>query len=161
MPTLHDQRGTTLLEALFAASLLTTLVAGTAALIVLAHRVGARTEEAATATLLAGDRLQALRAAPWRYEIDGTVPDLAALAYSPPGALDHETSGYSDVTDDAGRTLANLEDDAPAFVRRWAISPVLAGPAQGRALEVCVFTWPADRHPVPLVCLAGVRTRQP
>ena len=161
MPTLRAQRGITLLEALLAASLLITVVSGTAALIVLAHRVGVQTEQATTATLLAAARLQALRAVPWRYEIDGTAPEVGALAYSPPGALDDDTSGYCDVTDDSGRPLDGGDRDGMAFVRRWAVSPVLSGPAQGRALEVCVFTWPADQHPGPLACLAGVRTRQP
>ncbi len=90
MRPIRDQRGTTLLEALLAASLLTTVLAGTAALIVLAHRVGVQVEEATTATLLAATRLQALRAVPWRYEIDGTAPEAAALAYSPPGALEQD-----------------------------------------------------------------------
>lgn len=160
MPRLHDQRGTTLLEALFAASLLATLVAGTAALIVLAHRVGGQSEQAAAATLLAGARLQALRAVPWRYEIDGTAPEVAALAYSPPGALEHDTNGYADITDESGRVLDDQEV-GQAFVRRWAVSPVTSGSMRARAIEVCVFAWPADRHPVPLVCLADVRTRQP
>lgn len=160
MPSLKCQRGTTLLEALFATGLLTTLVAGTAALILLAHRVGVESEQSTTATLLAVARLQALRAVPWRYEIDGTTPVVAALADSPPGALDHDASGYSDVTDETGR-VQDGDAIGRAFVRRWAVSPVVSGATHTRTIEVCVFRWPADRHPIPLVCLAGVRTRQP
>lgn len=160
MSSFKSQRGTTLLEAVFAAGLLTTLVAGTASLILLAHRVGVQTEQSTTATLLAAARLQALRAVPWRYEIDGTTPAVASLADSPPDALEHDVSGYSDVTDDAGRVVDGHESGR-AFVRRWAISPLFSGATQSRTIEVCVFAWPADRHPQPLACLTGVRTRQP
>lgn len=159
MTLLHDERGTTLLEALFAASLLATLVAGTAALIVLAHRVGEQSEQATTATLLAITRLQALRAVPWRHEIDGTAPEVPALAYSPPGALEQDTDGYWDAVDDAGRPVAPRT--SASFIRRWAVSPVLSGSVQARGLEVCVFISPADQHPAPLVCVADARTRQP
>ena len=160
MILLRDEHGATLLEALFAASLLTTLVAGTAALIVMAHRVGEQTEQTATATLLAVTRLQALRAVPWRYEIDGTTPEMPALAYSPPGALAQDTDGYWDAVDEAGRPVAPPRTGA-SFIRRWAVSPVSSGSIQSRGLEVCVFISPAERHPDPLVCVADVRTRQP
>lgn len=157
---LRNQRGTTLLEALIAASLLTTLAAGTAALIVLAHRVGVESEQSTTAALLAVARLQALRAVPWRYETDGTAPEVPALAYSPPDALDQNTTGYWDVTDETGRPLEPLADGA-AFVRRWALSPVPSASIDTRGVEVCVFAWPAGRDADPLVCVADVRTRQP
>jgi hypothetical protein len=160
MTSLHDERGTTLLEALFAAALLITLVAGTAALIVLAHRVGVQSEQTTTATVLAVARLQALRSVPWRYEIDGTAPEAPALAYSPSGALDQDTDGYWDAVDEAGRPVVAPQDGA-AFVRRWAVSPALSGSLQTRSLEVCVFRWPADRDADPLVCVADARTRQP
>jgi hypothetical protein len=155
-----DERGTTLLEALFAASLLITLVAGTASLLVLAHRVGVDSAQATTATLLAVTRLQAWRAVPWRYEIDGTVPEHPQLAYSPPGALERDIDGYWDVVDEAGRPPARPQIGA-AFVRRWSVVPIASGSTQARGLEVCVFAAPVDRHPDPLVCIADVRTRQP
>lgn len=160
MSILRDQRGTTLLEALIAASLLTTLVAGTAVLIVLAHRVGVQSEQSTTAVLLAVTRLQALRAVPWRYETDGTAPEVPVLAYSPPGALEQNTTGYWDVTDESGRPLEPPAGGA-AFVRRWALSPVAFASTQTRGVEVCVFVWPAGRDADPLACVADVRTRQP
>jgi hypothetical protein len=161
MLALRDQHGTTLLEAVVAASLLVTVSAGTASLIVLAHRVGVQTEQGMTATTLAAARLQALRAVPWHYEIDGSLPEVSVLAYSPPDALDRNATGYWDVIDESGGLLGSSEAEGAAFVRRWAVWPVTSGAAQARALEVCVFAWPADGNPVPLACLAGVRTRQP
>ena len=161
MLALRDQHGTTLLEAVVAASLLVTVSAGTASLIALAHRVGVQTEQGMTATTLAAARLQGLRAVPWHYEIDGSVPEVSVLAYSPPDALDRNATGYWDVIDESGRLLASSETEGAAFVRRWAVWPVTSGATQVRALEVCVFAWPADGNPVPLACLAGVRTRQP
>jgi hypothetical protein len=160
MTSRESERGTTLIEAVVAAGLLATVAAGTASLIALARRLGHDAEQTAVATALASGRLQALRAVPWRYGMDGSAPEVPALAYSPPDALDRNAPGFWDVLGVDGRML---DEHAPgaAFVRRWAIRPVLAGPAQARALEVCVFKPPAALPSVPLSCVASVRTRQP
>jgi hypothetical protein len=145
-----------------AASLLVTMAAGTASLILLAHRVGEQVERLMQATTLAAAQLQVLRAVPWRYEADGSVPEPPGLDYSPVDALERGVAGYWDAMDEHGQPLSGSATAAgAAFVRRWAIRPMASGSGQSRAVEVCVFAGPVDRHPAALVCLASVRTRQP
>jgi hypothetical protein len=161
MRAIFSERGATLVEVTVAASLLVTMVAGTASLILLAHRVGEQIELLMQATALAAARLHVLRAVPWRYEIDGTAPEAPGLSLSPVDALDRDAAGYWDATDERGQPLSDSAAAGAAFVRRWAIRPVASGSALARAIEVCVFRAPVDRHPTPLACLASVRTRQP
>ena len=99
----HDERGATLVEAMVAGSLLVTLAAGAATLILLGHTLGIQTEQSMTATALATARLEALRAIPWDYGSGGVAPDVPALAPSPSTVLDASTSGYSETLDDSGR----------------------------------------------------------
>lgn len=155
------ERGTTLVEAIIAASLLVTIVAGTAALIVLARRLGEQTEIAIAATFVAGAKLQALRAVPFGYDIGGGVPEVPALAYAPSEALERNTTGLWDVLDATGRTTSDSAAGPAALVRRWATWPVSGATGDCRSIEVCVFAWPANADAPPLVCLASVRTRQP
>ena len=58
----HNERGTTLVEALVAAGLLITIVSGIAYLIVQAHRFAVRAEQMTVAVVAASARLERLRA---------------------------------------------------------------------------------------------------
>lgn len=158
---IKQERGTSLIEAVVAASLLVTIVAGTASLTVLARRLGAQTELGVAATLAASGRLQALRAVPFGYDLLGGAPDVPALAYTSLDALDQNTPGFWDALDESGQPVVAAAEGAPTFVRRWAIWPVSLGSGEARAVEVCVFAWPAPAGAPPLTCLAAVRTRQP
>ena len=64
----HNERGTTLVEALVAAGLLITIVSGIAYLIVQAHRFAVRAEQMTVAVVAASARLERLRAIPWEYQ---------------------------------------------------------------------------------------------
>jgi hypothetical protein len=161
MRALLSARGATLVEVLVAASLLITMAAGMASLILLAHRAGEQVEHLLQATALAATRVQVLRAVPWRYEIDGSAPEAPGLDYSPADALDRNAAGYWDAADERGQPLSDSAAAGATFVRRWAIRPVPSGSTQARAIEVCVFRAPVDRHPAPLACQVSVRTRQP
>jgi type II secretory pathway pseudopilin PulG len=161
MLALRNNRGTTLLEAVVAASLLVTLAVGTASLILLARRLGDRAEQLIAATTLAAARLEALRAIPWQYDIDGAQPEFPGLAFSPADALNRNSTGFWDATDESGQVLPGHAPAGAAFVRRWSIVPALTGPALAKALEVCVYREPVEQNPVPLACLASARTRQP
>ncbi len=161
MRNTHDESGTTLIEALVAAALLTTLAGGTATLILTGHRLGLQAEQSLVATSLARSRLARLLAVPWQYQPGGGVPPVPALALAPDDALDLSVSGFSEITDRAGRMEGSPESDGPQFVVRWAVWPLTTGPSEGRALEVCVFAWPAGAGAVPLACLASARVRQP
>ena len=68
-----------------------TLATGTATLITLARRLGMHAEQLMAATSIATARLQALRAIPWEYGLDGSASDVAMLALTPVDALEpHE-----------------------------------------------------------------------
>ena len=91
----HGERGTTLVEALVAASLLVTLVSGVAYLIVQAHRFAVRAERMTVAVVAASSRLERLRAVPWEYDLAGIERDAPALAMSPPDAIDRDVGRLS------------------------------------------------------------------
>jgi hypothetical protein len=161
MDLTHHERGATLIEAVVAASVLVTVATGTASLILLGHTLGVRADQAMAATTLAAARLHALRAIPWDYAIGGDAPEVAALAFAPADALDRNTPGFWQATDEAGRPVGMPRSGGAAFVVRWAVWPVTAGPPDARATEVCVFEWPGAERTPPLTCLASARARQP
>lgn len=158
MGTLADQRGFTLVETLLAASLLFTMAGGLAGLLVLTRHLVVRSDQMTVATLAAAARLERLRATPWRYDIDGSAPEVAALALSPPDSLDRNVGGFHEWLDATGRPLAAGPAE-PRLVCRWAV--VRGTDAATRGLEACVLAWPAPDGASPLVCLASARGRQP
>lgn len=160
MRHLTSDSGATLVEALVAAALLVTVATGTAALILHARQAGRRTEQSMAATSLALARLEALAAVPWEYDFGGGAPEPDALSVAPPDALDRNLPGRSDITDAAGRPVGSAGAETAHFAVRWAAWNVSAN-AQARALEVCVFPWPASLGALPIVCLASARVRQP
>jgi len=157
----HNERGTTLVEALVAAGLLITIVSGIAYLIVQAHRFAVRAEQTTVAVVAASTRLERLRAVPWEYDLAGMEREAPALAMSPPDALDRDAAGFHETLDASGDAVADVPERTPAYVQRWAIAPAREGGERARAIEVCVFEWPAAESAPPLTCLASVRTRQP
>ena len=166
MPSPHrlsgsSERGATLVEVLVAAALLVTLVGGVAYLFVWSQRQALMAERLSAAFLVAQDRVQHLRAAPWSWSVAGTPVDAPALTPSPPGALDTNITGYSDIVDRSGRLVADDESEGAAFVRRWAIGLARSSDPHVLSIEVCVFRWPAEEGAVPLACLQTIRARQP
>jgi hypothetical protein len=161
MPTISEERGATLIEAVIAGGLLVTLAAGTATLITLARRLGVRSEQLMAATSIATARLQSLRAIPWDYDLAGAANEVTPLALAPAGALDRNTPALFENTDDAGQAVTFPGASAPAFTVRWAVWPAPGGSGEARSIEVCVFSWPAAEGAPPLVCLASARARQP
>jgi hypothetical protein len=156
----HGDRGTTLVEALVAASLLVALVSGVAYLIIQAHRFTVRAEHMTVAVIATSARLERLRAVPWEYDLAGLEREAPALAMSPSDAIHHDVTGFHETLDHSGNIVANAATAAPAYVRRWSVLPVGDG-NRARFLEVCVFAWPAAASAPPLYCLGSVRTRQP
>jgi prepilin-type N-terminal cleavage/methylation domain-containing protein len=131
-------QGFTLIEVVVAIALLSTAVVTTAGLLV----IGAKSVSAARmqtwATLLATDKLEALRATAWT--------DLDA---SPSGTLTRDVPGFVDYLSARGEPA---DAGAAVYVRRWSISPLVADAANALVLQVVV--WPGP------VRLATVRTRQ-
>ena len=150
-------RGSTLVEGLVACALLATIAAGVASLLLMVRRLNVEAERSMVATTLAVARLQALRAVPFEYASDATPVDWPALAVSPADTLERDAGGWTDTLDEGG---VEATSGSPSYVRRWAVRPAGAARPDTRAIEVCVFAWPAPQGAPPLVCVATVRARQ-
>jgi type II secretory pathway pseudopilin PulG len=113
----HERNGFALIEALVAAGLMATLALGAAPLFRIAaeRNRGARLQT--LATLIASQKVE---------EFKSLNP--AGLARSPAGSLDSDIDGYVDHVDVSGA----------AFVRRWSIGPLAAGPAGVIVVQVLV-----------------------
>lgn len=157
----YFERGTTLVEALVATALLVTLLGGVAHLFISSQQQALIAERIAAATLVAQDRIQQLSAEPLSWSVHGLPLDAPALAPSPPGTLDADTTGYSEVVDRAGRAAGEEDAEGPAFVRRWAIALARPSDSEALSIEVCVFAWPSPEGAVPVACLHTIRARQP
>jgi hypothetical protein len=160
MRNLVNDRGVTLIETLLAASLLFTLAGGVAHLLLLTRQLAVGAEQVTAAIVAASARIERIRAVPWHYGLDGSVPEVAAIAVSPSGTLERDTEGFYEVLDAAGRPLEGGSTDR-RMVCRWAIVPASGGTPDLRGIEACVFAWPAGDGARPLVCLASARGRQP
>lgn len=114
-----------------AAGLMATLALGVAPLFKIAadRNRGARLQT--LATLIAWQKVEEIKSL-----------DSAGLARSAAGSLDSDTDGYFDYLDVRGVPVGRADSSAPsggaAFVRRWAIDPLSAGPAGVIVIQVLV-----------------------
>lgn len=126
-----ERSGFTLIELLVAAGLMATLALGVAPLFKIAaeRNRGARLQT--LATLIACQKVE---------EMKGLDP--ASLPRSAAGSLDSDTGGYFDYLDVRGVPVDGADSSAPsggaAFVRRWSIHPLSAGPARMIVIQVLV-----------------------
>lgn len=148
------EAGSSLVEALVAASVVLTVAAGVAQLLIWSRRAvwGAGTETAAVS--LAVEKLEQLRALEWRVDAAGIrhsdrTTNLSAAApaangtglqRSPPGALARNTPGFMDfVAADGGwRGSGPGTPAGAAYVRRWSITPLEIDPDDTLILTVAV-----------------------
>ena len=115
-------RGFSLLEVLFATTILTVAVMALAQVITVAVRANAAARTSTLSTLLAAQKMEQLRALAWTFDEAGLpVSDTA-----PGGALDRDVDGYVDWLDASGGAV--LRPSAAAFVRRWSIATVASNP---------------------------------
>jgi prepilin-type N-terminal cleavage/methylation domain-containing protein len=127
--------GFSLVEAVVATAIVGVLAAAVAPLLVVSAGQVDVARLMSVAALLAGGKLEELRALSW---------DSPLLAASPAGALAADTPGYVDYLDASGDAHAALPGGPPpgtAFIRRWSIDPI--GAAAGRAVVVQVVVAPA------------------
>ena len=115
-------RGFSLLEVLFATTILTVAVLSIAQVIAVATRANAAARTSALAVMLAAQKLEQLRTLTWSFDAAGApVSDMTTG-----GALDRDVDGYCDWLDASGRTVPR--ESAAAFVRRWSVAPLPANP---------------------------------
>jgi Tfp pilus assembly protein PilV len=125
------EAGFSLLEVLFATTILTVAIVAIAQVIALATRANLASRTTALATLFAAQKVEQLRALAWTFDAAGvpvsdTTTGGTGLSASPSDALARDVAGYCDLLDGSGRTV--LHAGAASFTRRWAITPLAAHP---------------------------------
>jgi hypothetical protein len=169
-----------LLDALVATTIVITTVTGIGHLLIWSRRAVWTAGLKTTSALLAGEKLEQLRTLAWDVDGDGRpVSDLTTdlstdpaspagtgLRPSPVGALDVNTPGFVDFTSADGRWLGTgrAPPAGAAFVRRWAILPLLTDPLHTVVLHVAVLPVseamvPGGGQPGGAVHLTTIRTR--
>jgi prepilin-type N-terminal cleavage/methylation domain-containing protein len=149
-------RGFTLVEVLIAMTLLCGAIVSLAQLSAVATASNHVARKSTVATLLAVQKIEALRALEWTVAGDGrtfsdTTSNTAALlepsatgtglTQSPPESLERDVDGYVDYVDGFGRVLAGSPaPEGTVFVRRWSIRPL--GGHELNTLVIQVFVTP-------------------
>ena len=149
-----------LIEAIVSSALIAGLAVGVAQLVSTSRTAVRAAAHQTTGLLLAVQKMEQLRALPWRFDRSGLravsdfTTDLArdppsaggrGLAPSPSDSLAHSRHGYSDYLDARGRSLGG-GGDAPlgtSYVRRWSIQPY--GGAMRDILVIEVVVMPLRR----------------
>jgi len=136
-----DERGTSLVEAVIAVSVLAAGVAAVAQLALVAGRANVAAQRASVVVQASREKMEQLRSLAWTSDAAvvpvsdwvsdlTTTPALATggvgLGMSPADALLANVAGYCDFLDASGRWLAggNSAPAGAAWVRRWSIQPV-------------------------------------
>jgi hypothetical protein len=152
---LAKSTGSSLIEALVAAAVVVTVTAGVAHLLIWSRRAVWTAGVQSTATTIAAQKIEQLRALDWYVDVAGvavsdSTTDLSAdpptsngsgLQPSPGDALERNTRGFVDYVDAGGRSLG---PDLPrssraAYVRRWSIAPLQSDMANSLVLRVLVL----------------------
>ena len=174
----HDD-GFSLLETLVAIALLTVGVGALAQLVVIATQANRRATSITTASILAQEKAEQLRALAWGFDrfglpVSDTTSDTrvepesstggTGLSASPPDALGRNVPGYCDFVDATGRRLGDPASgarvpDRAMYVRRWSIDPLPANPDNTIVIQVLV-TLAAAQRPEESARLVSVRTRR-
>ena len=154
--TSAGDRGFSLLEVLFATTMLVVGVAGLAQLFALSTRTNTSARATTFASLLAQQKMEQLRGLTWGFDTLGlpltdTSTNIAAavesptggtgLTPSPTGTLGSNTNGYVDYLDATGKSLGSGSNppQGTVFVRRWSIEPLPTNPNNTLVLQVLVF----------------------
>ncbi|MGE3508506.1 MAG: prepilin-type N-terminal cleavage/methylation domain-containing protein [Vicinamibacterales bacterium] len=171
--------GFSLLEVLVALALLAGGALGLLQLFSYSGRATVQARRITTASALAAQKLDQLRSLTWGYDASGLPvgdgqtdtaarPERASggqgLSLSPANTLDANTSGYCDFLDATGQLLGGGTTAPPeaAYVRRWAVRPLTADPADSLVIQVKLLSpGAADRAggDPAAVTLTALRTR--
>lgn len=144
-----SERGFSLIEAVVAAGMVAGALAALAQVLALSigNNVSARSGSAAM--VLAGQKMEELRAMRW---------DEAGAGASPGDTLSGNVAGYVDYVDQSGHVLGG-GDTAPAgtvYIRRWSVVPLPASP--GALLLQVRVTKPGRDDAARLVTVRSRRT---
>jgi hypothetical protein len=183
LPDFRDERGFSLLEAAIASGLLASALVTLAQLLGLAVHSNLESRTVTYATVLAGQKLEELRALTFGFDLQNspmsdTSSDTAAdppranggtgLSRSPSTSLRENVAGFVDYLDRSGNKLGGgaRPPSGTVYVRRWSIQPLPADPDNALIIQVLVTRTPGsppadDRDQVRIVDahLTTVRAR--
>lgn len=183
-----EDAGFSLIEVLVAMLILAPAAIGAAGLVTIAARAVRDARMESTAVVLASQKLEQLRTLEWTADDlgrggspssdrttdltrDPAVGGGRGLSASPLGVLAGNVAGFVDYLDSAGAWVGTGPTPPPSavFIRRWAVTPLPADPADTLVLQVLVTNVTRDasvQHgPGPRARLGGealvttVRTR--
>ncbi|MEO8678844.1 MAG: hypothetical protein ABI665_07350 [Vicinamibacterales bacterium] len=162
-PHISASPGFTLLETIIATSVLVTVLAGVAQLLILGTRLASSSGRHAHAVMSAQAKIEDLRARRFGYDAEGDPVTDPVLTPSPAGSLYADAGGYSEALDDGAEVIPAGDERQRTFTRRWAVAPLDRLSPEVLAIEVCVFREPATGAPLAAAeaCVATIRTRQP
>ena len=149
------ERGFSLVEVLFATTLLTVAIVSLAQLFAVSTRANTNARLTTFTAVLAQQKMEQLRSLTWGFDTQGlpltdTSTNITAAAEaptggkgltpSPSGALGENTDGYCDFLDGNGQSLGG--GTAPPanaiYVRRWTVEPLPTNPNNTLVLQVLV-----------------------
>ena len=152
-----EDTGFSLIEVLVAMLILAPAAIGAAGLVTIAARAVRDARMESTAVVLASQKLEQLRTLEWNADDSGSggspasdrTTDLTrdpavgggrGLSASPAGALATNVAGFVDYLDGAGAWVGTGPMPPPraVFIRRWAVTPLPADPADALVLQVLV-----------------------
>lgn len=178
LASLTDDSGSSLIEALTAATVVITISTGVALLIVRSTRAVWTAGAESAAIFVAQQKLEQLSALEWRIDANGVsrsdlTSDLSldppaagglGLQLSPGDALDRNTPGFADFVGPDGqwRGRGSTAASRTAFVRRWSVAAYPRDPSNTLVLTVVVLpvaeSTARATHP-SAVRLQTIRTR--
>jgi type II secretory pathway pseudopilin PulG len=148
--------GFSLTEVVIAMALLTTVSLGVAQLFAVSTHANLTAKSATSATAMAEQKLEQLRALTWGFDLTGNglpVSDTSTnLAVTPPQSngpglnpspadtLVTNTPGYVDFLDAGGNYLGTgiAVPEGTVYIRRWAVTPLPTNPNNTLILQVLV-----------------------
>lgn len=150
------ESGFSLLEVLFATTILIVGVASLANLFAVSTKSNTSARSTTTAALLATQKMEQLRGLQWGFDTLGlplsdttsdttVVPENptggTGLSPSPSGTLGSNTVGYVDYLDANGVSLGGASTTPPTgaiFIRRWSVEPLPTNPNNTLVLQILV-----------------------
>jgi len=147
-------RGSTVLEVVVALAILAGVLVSLPGVLLQAARATTIARRTVVASIAAADKLEQLRGLAWGFDANGTrIEDEesdaarspvspsggAGLAPSPAGSLEADMPGFVDYLGADGEWVASAGAAGAPLVRRWAVVPAPAVPAETLVLEVRVF----------------------
>src|SRR5262245_36266331 len=137
MSALTSDRGFTLIETLLALAVLAGALVTLGQLIATGAAQASAARRTTTALVLAQSKLDELRALPFRFAVDGSRVDSAALAVSADTSLTEDVAGWIEALDRFGAVVNDRR--LLHYRRRWSVRLLNGIDVDTLVLQVCVL----------------------